>query len=97
MCVSALLPGELGTFDAFLGVLKSLAVLYTWVHAYGASVQSPGPSGTPMRDTVPLATQGLLTHFQVYSSHPHRHTRGPRVHSAGLVSGIETCRSELTS
>ena len=36
--VSALLPGELGAFDAFLGVLKSLTVLCAWVHAYGASV-----------------------------------------------------------
>ena len=36
--VSALLLGELGTFDAFSGVLKSLAVLCAWVHAYSASV-----------------------------------------------------------
>ena len=38
MRVSVLLPGELGAFDAFSGVLKSLAVLCAWVHAYGASI-----------------------------------------------------------
>ena len=36
--VSALLQGDLGAFDVFLGVLKSLAVLCAWVNAYGASI-----------------------------------------------------------
>ena len=46
-----------------------------------------------MRDTA----QGLLTHFQVYSSHPHRHPRfcaslvylhGPRIYSSGLHAAL---------
>ena len=36
--ISVLLPGELGAFDVFSGVLKLLTVLCAWVHAYGASV-----------------------------------------------------------
>ena len=47
--------GLLMRFDLFSGLLQSLTTLCACVHAFHASVQFSSPSGSPMRDTAPLA------------------------------------------
>ena len=61
--------GLLMRFDLFSGLRQSLTTLCACVHAFHASVRFSSPSGSPMRDTAPLAGKSeVADEFAVFTS-----------------------------